>query len=276
MNPHANPSTTPISLIKSVITHRNLIITLTNKEITSRYKGSFLGTTWAILTPIIMVSVFTFVFGSIFNSKWPGTENPGGINYAAALFSGLLLFSFFSEIVSRAPGLILENASYVKKVVFPLDILSVVHTLAATVQLLIAYGTLLFIIMLSDWSISWSALWVPAIVLPLIAFSLGVSWIISALGVYIRDISQIIAPALTATMFLSPIFYELSTVKPSVQWLYKLNPLTYAIQSSRAALLHNTPPQMMNLALYAVICTVFAFVGYAIFQKTKRGFSDVI
>lgn len=276
MNPHASRTKNIIELFKHLAANTELIKALTKREIKSRYQGSILGTTWSLLTPILMLLVFTFVFSEIFSSRWPGTANAGGINFATALFSGLILFSFLSEVVSRSPGLILENQNYVSKVIFPIEALSIISTAAATFQLLITYAILVILLQFSDWEINLTALWIIPIVIPLIILAAGLSWAISAIGVYIRDINQLIGPALTVTMFLSPIFYEMSSVKKNIIWIYQINPLAYAIEASRAALLHGRSPDAVNFAYYAITCLALTYIGHLIFQKTKRGFADVI
>lgn len=235
-----------------------------------------MGITWAVLTPALMVFVFTFVFGEIFKSKWPGTDQAGGINFAAAIFSGLIVFTFFSEVISRSPNSILENQSYVKKVVFPIEILSIVNVLVASSQMFLSYAVVVVLLQFSDWSFGLNALWIFLIVLPLMLVAVGLAWVISALGVYVRDIGQIISPILTGTMFLSPIFYDLSSVDARIHWLYKLNPLTIPIEASRSALLKNQSPDLLTYSLYCLISALVAYVGYLFFQSIRRGFADVL
>lgn len=276
MNPHAHHATSPHSLLASAWHHRRLILTLTRREIEGRYKGSAFGVLWSIITPILMVSVFTFVFGEIFQSKWAGMQSANHLDFASALFVGLLVYNIFSECIGKAPYLITNNPNYVKKIVFPLEILSMVSTLAAIFHFVTGYLVVLLLVVFSGWSLSWTIIYTPIIILPLLLLLLGLTWIISALGVYLRDISQIIGPALTVLMFLSPIFYPLSSVHEKYRWLYHLNPITFVIEEARAALIHQQGLDWNLWLPYTGICCLVMMIGYVFFQKTRSGFSDVI
>ena len=172
-----------------------------------------------------MVTVFTFVFGEIFQAKWANSQSASHFDFAAALFSGLLVYNFFAECMSRAPSVITTNPNYVKKIIFPLENLSVVVVLAALFHLVIAFAVVLLLIAISSWKLTWTVLLTPAILSPLVFFTLGMNWLISALGVYLRDIGQIVSPVLTALMFLSPIFYPLSSVSSKFLWRKPSNSL---------------------------------------------------
>lgn len=276
MNPHAHHATSPRALLASAWHHRRLILTLTRREIEGRYKGSAFGVLWSILTPILMVSVFTFVFGEIFQSKWAGMQSANHLDFASALFVGLLVYNIFSECIGKAPYLITNNPNYVKKIVFPLEILSIVSTLAAIFHFVTGYLVVLMLVIFSGWQLSWTVVYTPLIILPLILLLLGLTWIISALGVYLRDISQIIGPALTVLMFLSPVFYPLSSVHEKYRWLYSLNPITFVIEEARAALIHQQGPNWTHWLPYTGICCLVMMIGFVFFQKTRSGFSDVI
>lgn len=276
MNPHAHHAISPRSLLASTWQHRRLIWTLTRREIEGRYKGSTFGVLWSVLTPVLMVSVFTFVFGEIFQSKWAGAQSTNHLDFAAALFVGLLVYNIFSECIGKAPYLITNNPNYVKKIVFPLEILSIVSTLAAIFHFVAGYLVVILLVIFSGWQLSWTVIYTPVIVLPLIILLLGLTWIISALGVYLRDISQIIGPALTVLMFLSPVFYPLSSVHEKYRWLYSLNPITFVIEETRAALIHQQAPAWSHWLPYTGICCIVMLGGFVFFQKTRSGFSDVI
>ena len=256
--------------------HRDLILVLTKREIRGRYKGSVFGLLWSFITPLLLLSVFTFVFGEIFQARWAGSDRAGGIDFAAAMFAGYLIHLFFSDCISRAPTLILGNVNYVKKVRFPLEILPVVTVISALFHLFTAYLILLALILLSDWALSWTALWVPIIFLPFILLILGFTWMLSALSVYLRDIGQLIVPILTAMLFLSPVFYPLSSVADRFLPVYQLNPLTQVIEQTRGALLHEQLPNWGALAMYSLVGVLVMLVGHAFFQSTRRGFADVL
>lgn len=241
-----------------------------------RYRGSVFGVLWSFLTPVLMLAVFTFVFGEIFGARWGNAEQAGRLDFAVALFAGLLVFYFFSECIGKAPGLITANANYVKKVVFPLEILAYVTVVAALFHLAAGYIVLLALMLVSNWDFSWAMLLAPVMFLPLLLMVLGFTWALSALGVYLRDINQIIAPALTAAMFLSPIFYPLSSVSEKFLWLYMLNPLTFPIEQIRGLFLYATMPDWLGAFYYSLVSIAVAYAGFALFQKTRKGFADVL
>lgn len=223
-----------------------------------------------------MLIIFTFVFGEIFQAKWAGSNQVGGLDFAAALFAGLLIYNFFAECIGNAPSQIVGNVNYVKKVVFPLEILSTVTVITALFHFLAAYSILIGLILLSEWHLSWTAVYIPIIFLPFIGMVLGFSWGISALGVYLRDISQLISPILTAILFLSPVFYPLSSVNRKLVFIYHLNPLTFVIEQIRSVLLHNQQPDWQGLAIFSVLSVLIAVLGYMFFQKTRSGFADIL
>ena len=276
MNPHAPHPSAPLALLRTLWTHRSLVRALVAREIVGRYKGSVLGVVWSFLTPLLMVLVFTFVFGEIFQARWAGSAHSGGIDFASALFTGLLAYQFLSECLSRAPNLIVANANYVKKVVFPLEILPVVSVIAAVFHLLVAYAILIGLILASHWTLGPTAWLAPLVLLPYIALTLGLSWAISALGVYLRDIGQLIQPALTALLFLSPVFYPLSSVPAALQPVYLANPVTYISETLRGVLLHQALPDPLSWLVFTGLSLLVAWLGLILFQTTRKGFADVI
>lgn len=276
MNPHASHAWSPKALLLTAWRHKSLILTLVKREIEGRYKGSLFGVFWSVLTPLLMVSVFTFVFGEIFQSKWSGAKSDNRLDFAAALFAGLLVYNLFAECIGKAPFLITSNPNYVKKIVFPLEVLSIVTVLAALFHFLIAYIIVILLVIFSSWSLTWTVILTPLVIAPLLMLVMGLTWAISSLGVFLRDISQIVAPALTALMFLSPIFYPLTSVNPRFQWLYQLNPLTQVVEDLRSVLLHNELPDLGSWMVYSLICAFVMALGFIFFQKTRKGFSDVI
>jgi len=276
MNPHQGHRVAPQALFVSLWDHRNLIGALARREILARYKGSLLGVAWSFLTPLLTLLVFTFVFGEIFQARWGGARETGTLDFATALFAGLMVYTFFAETLSRAPSLIVSNPNFVKKVVFPVEILPLITTLGAAFQLGTAYLLLLVMLQFSQWPMGPSAALVPLIALPLVVLTQGLCWLLSSLGVFIRDIGQLVQPALTALLFLSPIFYPLSAVPPALQGLYRLNPITYTVETIRDALLHQSAPDWGIFAAFSALCVAVAWFGFAVFQWTRKGFADVI
>ena len=269
-------SVSPMLLARDVWRNRRLVNNLSQREIVGRYRGSLLGIFWSFLTPLLMLTVFTFVFGEIFQAKWGARQTSGPLDFAVALFAGLLVFNLFSECIGRAPGLIIGNPNYVKKVIFPLETLSLVSLIAGLFHFIAGSAILLLLMLLSSWEISWHVVFIPVILLPFALLILGLSWSLSALGVYLRDIGQLISPLLTALMFLSPIFYPLSTVDDKFLLIYQANPLTFITEQVRMVLLENTFPDWTGYLYYSCVSCLVAFGGYAMFQKTRKGFADVL
>lgn len=276
MNPHALHPASPKALLHTLWRQKDLIIALTKREIEGRYKGSLFGIFWSVLTPLMMVAVFTFVFGEIFQSKWAGARSANHLDFAAALFAGLLVYNLFAECIAKAPTLITSNANYVKKIVFPLEVLSIVAVLAALFHFLVAYAVVIILVLFSGWNLTATVFLTPVIILPFLMLVMGMTWLLSALGVYLRDIGQIISPLLTAMMFLSPVFYPLSSVNEKLHWIYHLNPITFVVEDMRGALLHDQSPNWQQWLIYSLICAIVMAVGFLFFQRTRKGFSDVI
>ncbi|MBT2339001.1 MULTISPECIES: ABC transporter permease [Pseudomonas] len=268
-------SISPFTLIKSVFVHRNLIRVLIRREVIGRYQGSVLGIVWSFFTPALMLVVYTFVFSVVFKARWAGGGDSKS-EFALVLFAGLLVFNLFSECVNRAPGLVLANTNYVKKIVFPLEILPLVSLGAAlfhtTVSLL---AWLVFYVIL--FGVPPATLFLlPLVLFPLVLLTLGISWFLASLSVYLRDIGQLTGIITTALLFLSPIFYPLSTLPPGYQVALQANPLTLPVELARDMLFWGRMPHWSNLATYSAVSMLIAWSGFAWFQRTRKGFADVI
>jgi lipopolysaccharide transport system permease protein len=275
MNPHHPPDVSPPALLRSVWRNRELIIQMTAREVVGRYRGSLLGILWSFFHPVFMLTVYTFVFSVVFKARWP-SGGDSKAEFALVLFAGMLVFNLFAECVNRSPGLILGNANYVKKVIFPLEILPIVSLGSAAFHAVVSLAVwLLFYLVLFGVPRA-TALWLPLVVLPLVLFTLGVSWLLAALGVFLRDVGQVIGLVTTTLMFLSPIFYPLSAMPADYQTLLLWNPLSLAIEQARDVLLWGAPPRFPALALQLALSGVLAWLGFAWFQKMRKGFADVI
>lgn len=256
--------------------HSNLIWQLIRREILGRYRGSVLGLGWAVITPILMLLVYTSVFVGIFKLKWPAGETESGIEFAIQLFIGLLVFNLFAETVTRAPNLIAEQPNLVKKVVFPLEILPWVSLGAALFQFSI--GAIILLISQSVFRATPTAVGIYGIVY-LLCFSpflLGVMYWLAALGVFIRDIGQIVSVSVTLMLFLSPVFYPISAIPVAFQDLMWLNPLTSVIEGLRSTVLANQPPEWLSVAVFAVASISLMITGFYFFSMTRKFFADVI
>lgn len=255
--------------------HRQLIVQMTQREVVGRYKGSVIGMAWSFFNPVFMLLVYTFVFSEVFKSRW-GSGDDSNTQFAVVLFVGMIVLSLFSEVVSRAPGLILSNVNYVKKVVFPIEILPVIAMGAALFHSLISLCVLLAALALFNGYLHWTAIFIPLILLPLVILTTGLAWMLASLGVFLRDVGQTIGIITTVLMFLSPVFYPVTAVPERFRSLIMANPLTFIIEQAREVLIWGHLPDWLGLGAYTLAAVAFAWAGYAWFQKTRKGFADVL
>jgi lipopolysaccharide transport system permease protein len=256
--------------------NRSLIWQLLKRDVQARYRGSALGLLWALATPIIMLSIYTFVFQTVFKSRWSDTNGDTTLSFAIILFLGLSIHGLLTETLTKSPLLIVGNQNFVKKIVFPLSILSWVTLLSGLVTFLISFSLLLVLILVELKTIPVTALLIPIILLPYCILMLGISWILAALGVYLRDIQQITGTLATFLLFLSPVFYSTSILPESFQVLIFLNPLSYVVEASRDVLIYGNLPSFGGLAIYSVVAITVAYLGNYFFRKVSPGFADVL
>jgi lipopolysaccharide transport system permease protein len=277
MNPHSQRATGLPSAIASLWSHRRLLKDLTWREISGRYRGSWLGISWSILQPLLMLAVYTFVFSVVFGAKWSASAVPAGkFDFALFVFVGVLLHAILAEAITRSSTLVVGNANYVKKVIFPLEVLPVTVIGAAAFHAVIALGILLAGVVLLGGGLYWTVLWLPLLVLPLLLLSLGLAWGLAALGVFLRDTAQVTGVLASVLMFMAPVFYPVSALPDTVRhWLY-LNPLTFVIEQARGVIFAGQPADLPMLALFWAIALLVAQVGYWFFQKSRSGFADVL
>lgn len=268
-------NTNPSEILASFWRNRELIATLSKRDILSRYRGSILGLFWSFFQPLLMLVIYTFVFSVVFKARW-NAESNSTVEFALVLFSGLIIFNFFSESLLKAPSLIIAHPNYVKKVIFPLEILPWVSLGAAFFQFLInACVWLLCYIVLCGIPHP-TLLFLPLIILPVMLMVLGLSWFISSLGVYLRDIGHIINIFITILMFLSPIFYPITALPLKYQLYLKINPLAHAIENIRDILYWGKVPNILSYSVFLVFSVICAWIGFIWFQKTRKGFADVL
>ena len=276
MNPHAAQPTSPVFLISSLWHHRQLIKQMAWREVVGRYKGSVMGLLWSFINPVLMLTVYTFVFSVVFRAKWGGAEDESKTSFALVLFSGLIMHSLLAEVLNRAPTLILGNVNYVKKVIFPLEILPVIAIGASLFHSSISIMVLLALFLTINGYLYWTLILTPIIIFPLVLLTLGLAWILASLGVYVRDIGQSISIITTVMLFLSPIFFPISAIPENYQIYIMMNPLTFIIEQAREVLIWGHLPNWGGLAAYTLIAAIFSWLGFAWFQKTRKGFADVI
>lgn len=267
----------PIKIIRNLWHNRSLILQMVRRDVGQRYKGSYMGLLWSVINPLFLLLIYTFVFSVIFKSSWPNSSenNPLG-EYAIILFAGMIPFNFFTEITNRAPGLMFSYPNFVKKVVFPLEILPIIAAGSALITSLISVGILLIASLIVLGKVSMMAIFLPIIYTPLILLSLGLSWLLSALGVYFRDFSQLIPLITQILFFLTPVVYPPTSIPQNLQWAAKINPLAMVIANFRNLLIWNTSFQLKEWAIWTVITGFIAVIGYGFFLWAKKGFADVL
>lgn len=276
MTPHASHYTSFLGLVRNFVKHRQLVFQMVKREVIGRYKGSVIGLGWSFFNPILMLAVYTFVFSVVFKARWGIDASESKTQFAVVLFTGMIIHGFFAEVIGRAPTLILANVNYVKKVVFPLEFLPIIAVGAALFHVFIGVGVLLVVSLLFDGFFQWTLIFFPIILLPFVFLVLGGAWMLASLGVFIRDIGQAINLVITMLMFLSPVFYPVTALPERFRvWLF-VNPLTFIIEQAREVLIFGQMPNFWGLTIYTSLSAVVAWLGFAWFQKTRKGFADVI
>ena len=276
LNPHAAHTTSLLLLGKSLWRNRHLIMQMTKREVLGRYKGSIMGMAWSLLNPVFMLTVYTFVFSVVFKARWGTEGDESRTQFAVVLFVGMIVHGLLDEVLNRAPGLILSNVNYVKKVVFPLEILPVISMGAALFHSAISLGVLLAAFLLFNGYLHWTAIFIPIILAPLVILTLGLAWILASLGVFLRDVGQTIGIITMVMMFLAPVFYPVTAIPEEIRPWIMANPLTFIIEQAREVLIWGRLPDWSGLGFYTASAIATAWAGYAWFQKTRKGFADVI
>jgi lipopolysaccharide transport system permease protein len=222
-----------------------------------------------------MLTVYTFVFSVVFKARW-SVAGEDKINFAIILFVGLIAYNLFAECINRAPGLILSNSNYVKKVVFPLEVLPSVALGSALFHAAVSLTVLLAAQLIINQRLPWTVVIFPVILLPLLLATMGFAWVLSALGVYVRDIGQVTTIFTTILMFLSPLFYPLSALPKQYQVWLAFNPLTFIIEQGRNVLIFGKTPDWMLWSVGLAGSLLVCAAGFWWFQKTRKGFADVL
>lgn len=256
--------------------HGQLIYQMTKREISSRYRGSALGIIWPFLTPLFMLIVYTFVFSVVFKAKWGGGVEESKSQFAIILFAGMIIHAFYCEVLMLSTNSIVGNSNYVKKVVFPLEILSLVTTLSALFNMFISMIVLFVISVILGDAIHWTIILTPLIVLPIFVLAIGSGWIISALGVYMRDINQFMGIVTSILLFISPVFFSVKSVPLEFQRLINLNPLTFIIEEFRKVFIWGQLPNFTGLLIYLIASVIITSLAFLLFTKLRKGFADVL
>jgi len=266
---------TPRAMLGSLIRHRALLWDLVKRDFIGRYQGSMLGVVWSLFNPLLMLAIYTIVFSVAFKARW-GTGEESKVAFAIVLFSGMIIHSFFAECLNRAPSLITSHPNYVKKVVFPLELLPWMTLFSALMHLLVSFGVLLVFCLLAGVDVHSGTLLIPIILIPLILMILGLSWIFASLGVYLRDLSQVMGMVTTVALFLAPIFYPIEALPEAYRALLAWNPITLPVVQLRDLMLWGKPLQWGEWGISLLIGVTVCQIGFWWFQKSRRGFADVL
>lgn len=256
--------------------NKGLVFQMSRREVVGRYRGSLIGLAWSFFNPVLMLLVYTFVFSIVFKARWGGGGEESRADFAIILFVGMIIHGLFAECVNRAPQLIIGNASYVKKVIFPLEVLPWVAMGSSLFHMSISLVALLVVQLTLVGHLSWSIALFPFVLLPLVLTTIGFAWFLSAAGVYVRDIGQITSMFTTVLLFLSPVFYPISAMPDKVQVILLLNPLTFIIEQARQVLIFGGAVDWIGLIIYSLVSLAIAWAGYFLFQSVRRGFADVL
>lgn len=246
------------------------------REVAGRYRGSIMGLAWSLVNPILMLSIYTFLFSMVFKARWGTDAENSQAGFAITLFVGLTIHGLFAEMLTRAPRLILSNTNYVKKVIFPLEILPIIGMGSALFHACIGFFILLVAILMINHNLAWTVLFLPFILIPFLIMLLGLTWFIASVGVFIRDIEQPIGALVNVLLFMSPVLYPLSALPQELQPWLMLNPITFIIEQSRDIIIFGKPPSWAGLGIYAASALFVGISGYWWFQKTRKGFADVM
>ena len=264
----------PLQVFRALWLHRDVVWEMSRREVLGRYRGSVLGVLWSFCNPLLMLAIYTVVFGVIFPARW---ETPGGRGeFALVLFAGLIVYTLFAECVGRAPALVVGRPSYVRKVVFPLEVLPWVVMGSALFHAGIGLAVLLLVQSALYGPPGWSVLALPLLLLPCVLFTMAISWLLAALGVFFRDTAQAVGFFTLAVLFLSPVFYPVAALpEPLRDWVW-LNPLAFVIEEVRGVIFADAIPRWGALAMTSALGLIAAWLGLAWFEKTRPGFADVL
>lgn len=272
----AGESISPVALWRAVWGNRLLIRRLAARELAARYRGSLLGAAWMAVNPLLMLAVYTFVFTVVFKARWGTTPGGSSAEFALFLFSGMILYSVFADVVTRAPTLMLENVSYIKKVVFPLEILPVVALTTALANAAVSFAILLAFQAVVTGAPPPTLAAAPLVLLPLCLLTAGLGWFLASLGVFLRDVRQMVGVLVTILMFMSPIFYPIDMIPAEFRGILHLNPLTAVLEQSKDVLFRGRLPALSEWAALMAASAVVCWLGFAWFVKTRKGFADVV
>lgn len=263
----------PADIIKPLVEHKYLIKQLVKKELSNKYRRSNLGFLWVILNPILLLSAYTLVFGVLMKARWGGAGST--LEFALVLQAGLIFYNFFNEVVSRSAGLIHSNQSFVTKMKFPLEVLSWVSVIVASIDFLMSLivWTILFVLIKHQFPIGILA--IPIVIIPFAIFTVGISWFVSAASVFHSDLEHIIPSFMVLMMFISPLLFPADSMPQQLKFLTKWNPLTYVFEAGRGLLINFQFPSIATMLLGTLVAVLVAWAGLISFKGNQQGFADV-
>lgn len=259
----------------ALLEHGSLTLELSKRDVLGRYRGASFGLLWSLISPFLMLCVYTFAFGTVMGGRWPQID-AGQAHYSIILFAGMIVHGFFAECINRAPLLVVGNPNFVKRVIFPLDILPWPMVFSALFHMAMNLVVFVVLRLFMDHAFAWTIVLFPLVILPLVVLALGVSWFLAAAGVYMRDISQVTGVLSMALLFLSSAMMPVASVPDAYRWVFQANPLSFIIDQARNVMLWGQMPDWAGLGIYLLVATLVACLGYAWFMMTRKGFADVL
>ena len=266
----------PLLAVRIIIRYRSLLKQQIVRNLAARYRGSALGAVWSLVYPLMMLSVYTFVFSVVFKTRWGLNPDGGSGSFAVIMFCGMAVYNIFSESINTCSSLIPANSNLVKKVIFPLELLPLASVVSTVVFGLVWFVLLLLGVLLTQHQLFWTMLLLPATLVPLTLFTLGISYFVASLGVYLRDLPYLVGVVTQILFFMTPIFYPLEIVPEKYRLLLQLNPLTALVEQTRNLFLFRQVPDWLFCTQALLVSLVFFQMGLVWFLKTKKGFADVL
>lgn len=262
--------------------HRILWWRLSRREVEARYRGTLLGLLWSVLQPLLMLAIYTFIFSVVFRVRWETGADSQSVAaqspllFALNLFAGLIVFNFVADCLVRAPSLVVSNPNYVRKVVFPLEVLAPVSVAGSLFTAGMSWAVLAVLEILALGALPATWFWLPLLWLPLVLGCCGLGWLLAAFGVYVRDTAQVVALLVNILLYITPIFYPLQALPAAWRPILQLNPLAPMVEATRQAAVDGVAPNGPLLGLAVALALLFCQVSWRLFERARRGFADVL
>ncbi|WP_049723723.1 ABC transporter permease [Gilvimarinus polysaccharolyticus] len=261
--------------VSALSRYTSLFSMMVKRDISARYKGSLLGLFWSAINPLLLMVVYGFVFGVIFQARWPA-QGDAEASFIVLLFCGLIVHMMFSDILTRSTSVVRDNANYVKKVVFPLTIFGGVVSVSALFHFLVSFVVLLLVSGFMGGHVTWHVIFLPVLLLQYLLFCTGVAWLVSVLGVFFKDLTHIIGFISTVFLFTCPIFFPTNYVPEQFQIVLAVNPLTYYVEAVRGVVAFHSLPTLEMFTTSMLVALLTFALGLWFFRKTKGSFADVV